>query len=332
MNLFPWRKRNETLVCPNCKCPVLPGSVFCDACGLRILAPPSCSKCNLPLAPDTNFCESCGTPVGEIKPPVAHIPADESVKVPAAPVPKKARKRRKKRKDGDNRGNAGNPAAVQEDRPSAGSGPVFPQKPGEESGVSASPGDQLITVLARAGWVTDKRLFPKNFILLGGAIVVVVLLFGIVFFTHPLAGPDPSSGKMATGSAGTTVTPGGVTDQNGIMVHNGTGALPSLLPLPTRVVPESMRIWFQAERDPITNSVTVLFDGGKGQLAVHEVQVRLTRSDGQVLTGSFRPLVIGEGISLAGTRYTDRLEVIVVYNSGETYPVIDKNFFHKERN
>ncbi|NLD57994.1 MAG: hypothetical protein GX651_07670, partial [Methanomicrobiales archaeon] len=88
----------------------------------------------------------------------------------------------------------------------------------------------------------------------------------------------------------------------------------------------------QADRDPITHIVTVIYNGGKGERAVHNVTVRLTRSDGRVLQETFRPVTIGEGVEMQGTKYADRLEVIVTYNSGDTMTVIDRIFPYHERN
>jgi secreted protein with Ig-like and vWFA domain len=111
-----------------------------------------------------------------------------------------------------------------------------------------------------------------------------------------------------------------------------SSSTPQFLIGPTQVPPERDRIWLQEERDPITQNVTVTYQGGKGGMAVREVLVRLTRSDGQVLVQTFRPQTVGEGAVLQGTRYADRLEVVVMYNNGESYTVIDRIFPYKERN
>jgi hypothetical protein len=111
-----------------------------------------------------------------------------------------------------------------------------------------------------------------------------------------------------------------------------TPSTTTFVPGPAQVIPESLSVWFQVERDPITNRVTVTFDGGKGQRAVKEVRVRLTRSDGTILTQVFMPVTVGQGPSLPGTKFSDRLEVMVTYNNGDQYTIIDKVFPYKIRN
>ncbi len=108
-----------------------------------------------------------------------------------------------------------------------------------------------------------------------------------------------------------------------------TGTI-SLVPGPTQVPPDKFLVYFQAERDPLTRIVSVLFMGGKGQLGVQDVFVRLTRSDGQVLTATFKPVQVGSGVELQGTEKTDRVEVIVHYYTGDEYTVIDQVFEYKK--
>jgi len=105
----------------------------------------------------------------------------------------------------------------------------------------------------------------------------------------------------------------------------------SLVPGPTRTPTDNLAITLQAERDPQTKMVSVQYMGGKGQMGVREIFVRLTRSDGQVLTGSFKPVQVGSGVELQGTEQVDRLVVIVRYYTGDEYTVIDKIFEYKIR-
>jgi hypothetical protein len=105
----------------------------------------------------------------------------------------------------------------------------------------------------------------------------------------------------------------------------------SLTPGPTQVPPDSLMVYFQAERDPTTRIVSVSFMGGKGQAGIRDVFVRLTRSDGQVLTGTFKPLESGNGVELQGTEKVDRVEVIVHYHTGDSYTVIDRTFEWKKQ-
>jgi hypothetical protein len=166
-------------------------------------------------------------------------------------------------------------------------------------------------------------------------ILVICLVLALGFMTGLLKVSSPAfmkGGSLPHGQTPPEVAPGPVPEDTMTPPTEPSPAAPSFVPGPTQVPLESLQVWFQAERDPITQTVTVLFDGGKGQRAVRDVLVRLTRSDGQVLTRTFRPTTIGEGASLPGTRYTDRLEVIVTYNNGDKTTIIDKRFDYKMRN
>lgn len=64
--------------------------------------------------------------------------------------------------------------------------------------------------------------------------------------------------------------------------------------------------------------------------AVSKIDVRVTRSDGSVVTGTLRSLK-GETLELEGTRGTDRVEVIILMNSGISYKVVDQQMPFKTR-
>ncbi|NMB80010.1 MAG: hypothetical protein GYA23_13060 [Methanomicrobiales archaeon] len=344
---FFWRKKTEERVCPNCKKPFLEGTPFCESCGLRVTPPPACGKCQLPLAPDTNFCESCGTPVG-IKP--APEPESEPGPQPQAapaenmaghqkdphPRGKKGRKRGKPKKDEFVLRSMITPGAGADAQEPGQVNPVPPpreekaaeQNPAPQVGASAAttPAERLPTIRN-----LPKKL-PKKTLLLSGIIILFLLvaaavLSGFIHLSLPAFHHTPGGKIIPVPVTQPTEMP-----ESGEHSAKTTSTIPSLVPGPTQVPPESGLIWLQAERDPITNIVSVIFNGGKGQRAVREVQVRLTRSDGQVLERTFKPLTVGEGATLQGTKFTDRLEVNVTYNNGEAYTVIDKLFEYKQRN
>jgi hypothetical protein len=104
----------------------------------------------------------------------------------------------------------------------------------------------------------------------------------------------------------------------------------SPLPGPTQVPPEKYLAYFQVTRDPFSDIVSVLFMGSNDQAGIQDVVVRLTRSDGQVLTGTFRPLETGTGVELQGTEKTDRVEVTVQYYTGDAYTVINQTFEYQK--
>lgn len=336
------RKDKEQKLCPNCRKPVTNGSAFCDSCGLRVSPPPACAKCNLPLAPDTHFCEACGTPVGT-KPSDSQKPTDDE---PASRRKGKSTKSRKgKRKTKPKKDEFVLPSMIipqpAGEPPAAGS-PVVQEPadtetvaecsatvPDGQKGPDGTVAVPVVPETMAAAPVRGPGAYRKTVVV--ASLVVIGLIIGLIFLSGLIHISPPSLQKGFS----KTVTPApavSVTIAEETFVPEQAVASPSFVPGPTQVPPESYLIWLQAEREPITNMVTVIFNGGKGQRAVRDVQVRLTRSDGQVLTQVFKPLTVGEGAALQGTKYTDRLEVIVTYNNGNVYKVIDQVFAYKQRN
>ncbi|MDI9633092.1 MAG: hypothetical protein QFX32_03440 [Methanolinea sp.] len=105
----------------------------------------------------------------------------------------------------------------------------------------------------------------------------------------------------------------------------------SLKPGPTVTLPPSLDVTVQVnEKDPIYATVPVIFAGGKGQVAVRDILVRLTTSEGQVIEGHLEP-VKGAEVKLQGTRGDDRLEVLVTLTNGNTYKIIDRTVKYRTR-
>ncbi|PKL64190.1 MAG: hypothetical protein CVV32_09590 [Methanomicrobiales archaeon HGW-Methanomicrobiales-3] len=330
MGLFR-RKKKEVTFCPNCGTPVPAGLAFCDSCGIRVTAPPSCAKCHLPLAPDTNFCESCGTPVGT----APESPGPEE-KEPAGSKKEKSGKSRRGKKKAPKKDEFVHPAMLapenEEAEPPA-NPPILEEECADDTGITTAPpcGDSMEPGIPTS---PSLRHIPKRTLVLV-IVAIICLVLGAVVLTGLVNGPAPAFTRIFTAPADTpAATPLPVTSSPTPAIAEDDGVVTTsvFVTRPTQVPPESYRIWLQAERDPITSMVTVLFNGGKGQRAVREVSVRLTRSDGQVLVQAFRPLVVGEGAELQGTKYADRLEVNVTYYTGETYTVIDRIFPYKQRN
>jgi hypothetical protein len=197
-----------------------------------------------------------------------------------------------------------------------------PEPPSARTTVPSPPGRPLISALP------DWRIFAAaalTLVLLG---LAALALFGYL----PLPAIGFSAGTFSPVVPVTTTPNGAGTSASVTPAVTSTAETVSLVPGPTKLPPENFLVYFQAERDPRNHLVTVQYMGGKGQYAVQEVFVRLTRSDGQVMTGTFRPIQIGSGVELQGTEKTDRLEVIVRYSTGDEYPYIDKLFEYKIRN
>ena len=165
------------------------------------------------------------------------------------------------------------------------------------------------------------------------AIVVILLVMGAILIGSGIL-TIPCQNFVQT-AAVTEVTPATTTT---IPVNASTAAAGEttaqaivMVPGPTQTLPAHLNIVLQEERDPRTRVVSVEYMGGKGQSAVREIAVRLTRSDGEVLTGSFKPIQVGSRLELQGTEQADRVEVTVRYYSGKEYTVIDRVFEYKVR-
>jgi hypothetical protein len=131
-----------------------------------------------------------------------------------------------------------------------------------------------------------------------------------------------------------TGTPTGATPIPTLAVSTttlSTGSGGSTQPGPTDTLPSATPVSVSVEKAG-TYSTTIIttFDGGKGMSAVSKIDVRVTRSDGSVVTGTLRPLK-GETLELEGTRGTDRVEVIILMNSGILYKVVDQQMPFKTR-
>ncbi|MDH7510161.1 MAG: hypothetical protein QHH04_03855 [Methanolinea sp.] len=100
---------------------------------------------------------------------------------------------------------------------------------------------------------------------------------------------------------------------------------------PTVTLPPGQNVEIQVnEKDPIYATITVIFAGGKGQVAVKDILVRVTTSDGKVTEQHLAPQK-GSEVVFQGTRGDDRLEVIVTLNTGASYTIIDRIIPYRTR-
>lgn len=341
---LPWsgKKKDKSggdlIHCPRCNAPVSSGAPFCDACGARVAPPPSCSLCGTLLEPGSKFCPSCGTMIGSSKEKGhAGEPAGKAVsRKPRAAKPETPEKQGGQEKE--NGGEIGgktpapdsgtpveDPGAKDEktdDAPEGGEPPAPVKK-------AVPPPSRITVPSSGGGWgmLTGKGRNKA----VAGILVVLLLAGAALVFTGLLSLPHAPSSPVDTQPTTAPATRPVPT----ATATSGTGAVAgtniSLVPGPTQTLPTSLDIVLQEERDPRTKMISVEFMGGKGQYGVREIFVRLTRSDGEVLTGSFKPLRVGSRIELQGTEQTDRLEVIVRYYSGAEYTVFDKVFEYKIR-
>jgi hypothetical protein len=140
-----------------------------------------------------------------------------------------------------------------------------------------------------------------------------------------------------SGIGGSQATPVPTVPQTTIQtVAVSTTALPtattsSLKPGSTDTLPSSTPVDINVEKAG-TYATTIItnFNGGKGMGFVSKVDVKVTRADGTVVTGTLKPMM-GQTLELEGTNGTDRVEVIVTMKTGNVYKVIDQQMPYKTR-
>lgn len=330
---LPWSKKeaepsDRILSCPRCNAPVPKDKPFCDACGARIAPPPSCSLCGTLLEPGSRFCPSCGTMIGKGKENASKGKKPGKILAPPEKPPAA----------GDRTGSdAGKPDGQEKPSPiimdgesapvpAEGAAPDEPAKPIKPVPPQKSR-DTIPSGKSRWGLPTGRT--PALIAVVILLLVAGTVLIGSGLLTLPHQSSPTITAVHVTNTAITTPTPGN--PANDIAATGTAGPGTTLVPGPTQTLPAHLNIVLQEERDPRTKMISVEYMGGKGQSGVREIFVRLTRSDGQVLTGSFKPIQVGSRLELQGTEQADRLEVTVRYYSGEEYTVVDRVFEYKVR-
>jgi len=103
----------------------------------------------------------------------------------------------------------------------------------------------------------------------------------------------------------------------------------SLSPQPTDAMPANIAVSVTVGEKDYLGNIPVTFNGGPGQGNVQSLRVTLTRVDGSTETESLGSNK-GDTVSLSGTRGTgsnagesDRVEVWVSMNNGQTYKIAD---------
>lgn len=104
----------------------------------------------------------------------------------------------------------------------------------------------------------------------------------------------------------------------------------SILPGPTDTLPPQWPLSITVEKSGMySTTIITKFDGGKGLVYTSRMDVRVTHPDGTVVTDGITKPKMGDTVEIPGTSGTDRVEVLVLMASGETYKVIDKQMPYK---
>ncbi|MFA4825061.1 MAG: hypothetical protein WC593_07860 [Methanoregula sp.] len=98
-------------------------------------------------------------------------------------------------------------------------------------------------------------------------------------------------------------------------------------PVAVDTLPPEQFVDLQLTKERPDFSLHLLYNGGKGEIFVQNIMMRVTRSDGQVieqyLNDMQRKPRRGDELIIQGSRGSDRVEVFVT-SAGKTYKAIDK--------
>jgi hypothetical protein len=127
------------------------------------------------------------------------------------------------------------------------------------------------------------------------------------------------------GCTGTQTSPSATTPGSGTPAGTGTtsgSASGILTTVPTDIVPRTNQVVVDVGVKDYLGNIEVIYQGGMGQIHVKKISAKITRADGQTQT---KPLENKKGstIELEGTKQTDRVEVWVDMDNGQTYKIND---------
>ena len=142
-----------------------------------------------------------------------------------------------------------------------------------------------------------------------GVIILVVIFFLAFIVTGLFKGP---SEKIST----YPVVP--------VTITVSTEPSPVILvPSPTDNVPQNIEVEVQVVKSPINQEISVVFSGGPGQKVLKELEIQVSRSDGQILMANLISQQQAEA-TISGSKGDDRVEIFALYYSGQKYRIFDE--------
>ncbi len=100
----------------------------------------------------------------------------------------------------------------------------------------------------------------------------------------------------------------------------------SLAPGPTQTVPPEREVVFGIEPgypSRFTHDLTITFNGGKGQDFVNGIDLRVTKSTGEVITEKMQPIK-GDNVIIKNAQGENRVEITVSLITGGSYKIKDE--------
>lgn len=133
------------------------------------------------------------------------------------------------------------------------------------------------------------------------------------------------SALAIAGCTGTQTSPAATTTGSGTPAGTGTtpaSSVVSLTTVPTDIVPSFNQVTVDVGVKDYLGNIEVIYQGGMGQIHVKKISAKITRADGKTQTVLLENKK-GSTVELEGTKQTDRVEVWVSMDNGETYKIND---------
>jgi len=133
------------------------------------------------------------------------------------------------------------------------------------------------------------------------------------------------SALAMAGCTGTPASPAATSPSSGTPAGSGTTPAPSgviLTTVPTDIVPSYNQVTIDVGVKDYLGNIEVIYQGGMGQIHVKKISAKITRADGKTQTVLLENKK-GFTVELEGTKQTDRVEIWVDMDNGQTYKTTD---------
>ena len=133
------------------------------------------------------------------------------------------------------------------------------------------------------------------------------------------------SALAIAGCTGTPASPAATTPASGTPSGSGTSPASSgalLTTVPTDIVPGTNQVTVDVGVKDYLGNIEVIYQGGMGQIHVKKISAKITRADGKTQTVLLDNKK-GFTVELEGTKQTDRVEIWVDMDNGQTYKTND---------
>jgi len=181
------------------------------------------------------------------------------------------------------------------------------------------------------------RFTQKKTLLVVGAVIALIVIAALAFVVMPkLTGQKSPVTTVKTAAPTEVPTPAATTaspapDLNAtspavapVTVVPTKTVSASVTPGPVQTLPSQYILYIEVDKNSVTGDVTVSVTGPSKNV-VKDIEVKLTRADdGTTETDHIVPSSGTNEVTVTGTRNPERVQVTVLFYSGEQYKVIDR--------